>query len=229
MQTIRGFSFMIVTWLMYLAIPLLGWGILDWKGFFSSGPRAGYAITVVIVGLLVGYQAIENPEGIRGGKGDERKRSRRQSIVSSFMIFFLYFVLFFLPYADRRNIIVMNIGLVLQWIGLAFTAFGLGMIFWSGAALGKMYSTHVTIQAGHCLVISGLYSRIRHPRYLGVISMAFGSAFLFRSWLMLVICIPLTLLLLMRIKDEEEVMHKEFKEQWDDYCRRSWKLIPHIY
>jgi protein-S-isoprenylcysteine O-methyltransferase Ste14 len=229
MKALRGLSFMIVTLLMYLMIPLLGWGILDWKGFFSSGPRIGYAITVFIMGLLVGYQAIENPEGSRGGKGDERKRSRRQSIVSSFMIFFLYFALFFLPYTDRRNIAVMNIGLVLQWIALAFTVFGLGLIFWSGAALGKMYSTHVTVQADHYLVTSGLYRWIRHPRYLGVISMAFGFAFLFRSWPMLVIFLPLILILLMRIKDEEEVMRKEFKEEWDDYISRSWKLIPYIF
>jgi protein-S-isoprenylcysteine O-methyltransferase Ste14 len=229
MTFIRGFSFMIVTLLIYLAIPLLGWGILDWEGFFSSAPRTGYAITVVILGLLVGYQAMINPEGDRGGRGDERKRSRRQSVVSAFMIGFLYFVLFFLPYVDRRDIAVMNIRQILQWIGLAFTALGLGLIFWSGVALGKMYSTHVTVQEHHHLVTYGLYRQIRHPRYLGVISLAFGSAFLFRSWPMLVMCIPLVVILLIRIKDEEEIMRKEFKEEWDDYCSRSWKLFPNIY
>jgi protein-S-isoprenylcysteine O-methyltransferase Ste14 len=229
MTVLRGFSFMIVTLLMYLVIPLLGWGILDWQGFFSSAPRTGYAVTVIILGVLVGYQAMNNHEGIRGGRGDERKRSRRQSVVSSFMIGFLYFVLFFLPFADRRNIVVMNIGFVPQWIGLIFTIFGLGLIFWSGIALGKMYSTHVTVQEHHHLVTAGLYRWIRHPRYLGVIALAFGSTFLFRSWPMLVICNPLVFILLMRIKDEEDVMRKEFNEEWESYCRRSWKLIPYIY
>jgi protein-S-isoprenylcysteine O-methyltransferase Ste14 len=229
MTILRGFSFMIVTLLMYLVIPLLGWGILDWQGFLSSAPRTGYAGTVIILGLLVGYQAMNHPEGIRGGKGDERKRSRRQTIVSSFMIGFLYFALFFLPYADRRDIAVMNIGFISQWIGLAFTVFGLGLIFWSGVALGKMYSTHVTVQEQHYLVTSGLYRWIRHPRYLGVITLAFGSAFLFRSWPMLVVCIPLIVILLMRIKNEEDVMRKEFNEEWEDYCMRSWKLIPYLY
>lgn len=229
MKLLRGFSFMIVTLLMYLLIPLLGWGIVDWEGFFSSPPRISYAIAVGIMGLLVGYQAITNPEGIRGGRGDERKRSRRQSFVSLIMIGFLYFALFFLPYADRRNIAVMNIGLIIQWIGLAFTTIGLYLIFWSGIALGKMYSTHVTVQEHHYLVTSGLYHWIRHPRYLGVILMAIGSAILFRSWPMLVICLPLIAILLIRIKDEEEVLQKEFKEEWDDYCKRSWRLIPYIY
>ena len=229
MTIIRGFSFMIVTLLMYLAIPLLGWGILDWQGFLSNAPRIGYAVTVVILSLLVGFQAINNPEGIRGGRGDDRKRSPRQSIVSSFMVGFLYLTLFFLPFADRRDIAVMNIGLILQWIGLALTTFGLGLIFWSGVALGKMYSKHVTVQDNHHLVTSGLYRWIRHPRYLGVISMALGSAFLFRSWPMLVICNPLVVILLIRIKDEEEVMRKEFKEEWEGYCRRSWRLIPYVY
>jgi protein-S-isoprenylcysteine O-methyltransferase Ste14 len=229
MKMIRFISFMFVTVLMYLAIPLLGWGIMDWEGFFSSAPRTAYAISVFIVGLLVGYQTIENPDGIRGGKGDDSKRSRRQSIVSLCMIVFLYFALFFLPFADRRNIAVMDIGLVLQWLGLALTVGGLSLIFWSGAALGKMYSTHVTIQEQHHLVTVGLYRWIRHPRYLGVISMALGSAFLFRSWPMLILCVPLVAILLMRIKDEEEILQKEFLEQWDEYCKQSWKLIPYLF
>ena len=144
---------MIVTLLMYLVIPLLGWGIMDWDGFFSSSPRISYAVAVGIMGLLVGHQAIKNPEGIRGGRGDERKRSRRQSFVSLLMIGFLYFALFFLPYADRRNIAVMEIGLILQWIGLVLTTFGLVLIFWSG----------VTISNSSVLIVgTGQIKRSRH-------------------------------------------------------------------
>lgn len=59
--------------------------------------------------------------------------------------------------------------------------------------------------------------------------MAFGSGFLFRSWPMLILCVPLVAILLMRIKDEEEILQKQFLEQWDEYCKRSWKLIPYLY
>jgi hypothetical protein len=118
MRLLRGISYTVLTIMIYLAIPLIGWGILNWGEFFSNSARIVYAISITIMSLFVGYQAIENPDGFRSGKRVERKRSHRQSVVSLFMIGLLYFALFFLPFADRRNIDVMNLGTSSQWIGL---------------------------------------------------------------------------------------------------------------
>jgi len=229
MKYLRGLLFFASTVLLYLGLPFLGWGINHLRGFFAVAPRMGYALVVLIFGLAVGYQGIDNPEGVRGGHGDESKRVRRQTVLAYALSWILFAVLFFLPFADRRAIGTPGIGLGARWAGVALCALGYTLIFWSGLSLGRLYSAEVTIQKDHRLITSGLYCYIRHPRYLGALCVAFGLSLTFRSWIGLLLSVLLPGLLLERIRDEEALMHQEFGREWEDYCGRSWRLIPWLY
>ncbi|MBE9524456.1 MAG: isoprenylcysteine carboxylmethyltransferase family protein [Chloroflexi bacterium] len=229
MKYLRAVGSIIITLLVYLLLPLLGWGINDLPSFFSSYPRFGYAVLIILFALAVGYQAIDTPEGFRGSRGEESKRLHRQSIVAAMLIIILFGALFFLPLADRYGVGVMIGGQAVRWPGLSLAGFGLALIFWSGVALGKLYSAEVTIQKNHQLITTGLYRYIRHPRYLGVIFAALGLSLLFRSWIGLVVSIPLLGVLLSRIKDEEAVLYEEFGLEWETYRKQSWRLIPYLY
>jgi protein-S-isoprenylcysteine O-methyltransferase Ste14 len=52
---------------------------------------------------------------------------------------------------------------------------------------------------------------------------------LYRSWIALIVVVPLVVVLLVRIRDEERVLHEAFGTEWETYCQRSWKLLPFIY
>jgi protein-S-isoprenylcysteine O-methyltransferase Ste14 len=214
---------------IYLVPVLIGWGLDDLDGFFSVYPRLGYAVLVVMLGLAAGYQALDSPEGLRGGKGEEGKRLSRQTVVKVAVILLMYGALVFLPFADRRDIGVMFESQAARWPGLVLVGLGFALIFWSGFALGRFYSADVTIQKDHRLVTIGPYRRIRHPRYLGALFVAIGLAILFRSWIGLAVSVPFLGVILFRIKDEEVVLHQEFGQEWEAYCKRSWRLIPYIY
>ena len=229
MKYLRAVGFFFGTLGIYLVPPLLGWGIGDLRGFFSLYPRLSYAVLVAVLGLAVVYQAIDAPEGIRGGRGKEDKLIGRQSIVKVVVILAMYGVLVFLPFADRRSIGVMFEGQVLRWPGLVFAGMGFALIFWSGFALGRLYSADVTIQQDHRLITSGPYHHIRHPRYLGACLVAVGLPILFRSWIGLIGSALFLGVLLFRIKDEEALLHREFGPEWEAYCERSWRLIPYLY
>lgn len=229
MKCLRAVAFMLLTVLIYLGVPLLGWGVADLQGFLAAPPRLLYAGLVIAFGLAVGVLAIDAPEGIRGGRGDERKLVGRQHIVRRAVVLALYVFLAFLPFADRRAIGVLGDTPLLRWIGLILAALGLGLVFWSGLALGRMYSQEVTIQEGHRLVTDGPYRFVRHPRYAGVIAAAIGLALLFRSWIGLAAVAPLVAVLLFRIRDEEALMHREFGIEWEAYCRRTWRLAPGVF
>jgi len=226
---LRGISFSLSTLVMYLGIPLLGWGIAGFRNFFSIYPRLGYAVFIAILSLATGYQAINAPEGIRGRKGDKSKRLKRQSIVSVLIILLLFGVLIFLPYADRLGIGVLRDYPLVRWSGLFLVALGLTIIFWSGVTLGRMYSTEVTIQYNHELITSQIYRYIRHPRYFGALMLSLGLPLLFRSWIVLTLFIPFLIVILMRIRAEEAVLSEEFGHDWDQYSKQSWRLIPYVY
>jgi protein-S-isoprenylcysteine O-methyltransferase Ste14 len=226
---LRGLAYLAATVLLYLGVPLLGWGLGDVGGFISSAPRAAYAVIVALFGLAAAYQGVTGPEGIRGGSGQPGKMVRRQRVVRFVVVAMLYLALFGLPFADRRGIAVMAGGPGARWIGAALLAVGCGLILWSGYSLGRLYSPEVTIQDQHRLITGGAYRIIRHPRYLGAIAFAFGLALLFRSWIGLAACLPVVAILLFRIRDEERLMRQEFVQEWETYASHTWRLIPRVY
>jgi len=102
-------------------------------------------------------------------------------------------------------------------------------VFWSGITLGRLYSADVTIQENHHLVTSGLYRYVRHPRYLGAVFLGVGLSLAFRSWTGLVLSSAFISLILLRIRDEEALIHKELGQELEVYCELSWRLIPFLY
>ena len=229
MKYLRAITFCFSTILIYLGIPLLGWGINDIPDFFALYPRVGYVVIVIAFGLAIGFQAINAPEGISGDKGEAGKLIKRQTFVGTFMTLLLFGMLFLLPWADRHNVGTIFDNSLIRWLGVTFSGVGYTLIFWSGIALGKMYSAEVTIQKNHQLVTRGLYRYIRHPRYLGLIVAGLGMVGLFRSWLGLAAFVALVWILLLRIQDEEGLMRQEFGATWQAYCEQSWRLIPYLY
>ena len=153
----------------------------------------------------------------------------RQTLVKFVVILAMYGGLFFLPFADRRDLGVWVGGEVLRWMGLLGVGLGLGLVLWSGIALGRFYSPDVTLQKDHRLITTGLYGVLRHPRYLGVLLATPGLALLFRSWVGLAAFIPVLGIILFRIHDEEALLHQTFGMEWETYCQRSWRLLPYIY
>jgi len=225
----RSVLFFLATLLIYLGMPLVGWGLGGLRGFFSSPPLLGYAVVVVLFSLAVGFQAYNSIEGIRGKKGEAAKLVFRQTILRYILEISLYIALIFIPFFDRHGIGVFYDKDTLRWVGVGFSLLGYGLIFWSGLALGRQYSADVTIQENHRLVTNSIYHFIRHPRYLGIIALSIGMSCVFRTWIGLLATLFFLAMLLYRIKDEEAVMHQEFGPEWEAYCTRSWRLIPYIY
>ena len=179
MRILRGIGFFFSTMLIYLGTILLGWGVADLRGFFSLEPRLVYAIIVLALAFGVGYQAVDAPEGIRGSTGRGDKLVSRQSVLRYLVTFSLFAGLILLPCADRHGVGTLADSQLVRWIGVGLFGFGIGLVYWSGLALGRMYSAEVTLQEGHRLITDGPFRYLRHPRYAGAILIAFGLSLTF--------------------------------------------------
>jgi protein-S-isoprenylcysteine O-methyltransferase Ste14 len=79
------------------------------------------------------------------------------------------------------------------------------------------------------LVTNGIYGRVRHPSYLGLLIMGLGWALTFRSGVGVVLAALVIPPLLARIRSEEALLQSQFGEEYDSYRRRTSRLIPGIY
>lgn len=226
MRTVPGFlGKLLIGFVLYVVLPLLGWGILDVAGFFSHALRLAYVVLILLlqVLLLLRFPAM----GREAGTGS--KSVARQRIAIVLLQVLSLAVVFFAPFDDRRGLLPLVASAFWRGFGLLLIAFGFTLMAWAEDALGKFFSIQVAIQQDHRLVDSGPYRRLRHPRYLGIILFNIGMALVFRSGLTLILSAALILVLLWRIRDEECLLRETFGQEWQEYRKRSWRLLPFIY
>ncbi len=131
-------------------------------------------------------------------------------------------------YTDRRDMATID-GDLARYLGLALFTVGCMLRLAPVIVLGRRFSGLVAIQEGHELVTSGLYRVIRHPSYLGLLVMQFGWALVFRSALGVAVSLLVLPPLVARMNSEEALLQSEFGEQYSEYRRRTWRLLPFVY
>jgi protein-S-isoprenylcysteine O-methyltransferase len=118
----------------------------------------------------------------------------------------------------------------LQIVGLVVMGAGIVLRSIAIAQLGRLHSPNVAVQAGHRVVDTGLYRRVRHPSYLGALIAFFGCALALGNWLAVVAVMALTVpAYLLRIHEEEAALADVLGEPYRDYQARTHRLVPGLY
>jgi len=112
--------------------------------------------------------------------------------------------------------VVMLIGFIVRWAAII--------------QLRKAFTVDVSFSEGQELKSDGLYKRIRHPSYLGLLLILFGlSLGMGNIWSVIVVTIPMFLTINYRIIVEERLLCSEFGESYSQYKSRTRRLIPGVY
>jgi protein-S-isoprenylcysteine O-methyltransferase Ste14 len=115
------------------------------------------------------------------------------------------------------------------WIaGLITTALGVGIAIYARLSLGSNWSGMVTLKAGHELIRNGLYGRIRHPIYTGILVGMFGTAMIrghLRGWIGLGILLTS---FYVKARREERFLQQEFGEAFDAHMRQTGMFLPKL-
>jgi protein-S-isoprenylcysteine O-methyltransferase Ste14 len=106
----------------------------------------------------------------------------------------------------------------------------LGIFYRSHRDLGRNWSASLELREGHVLVTNGIYRSIRHPMYTSIFLLAIGQALLLANWIAgPALLVTFTLMFLSRLHSEERMMLDKFGAQYEEYRRRSKRLIPGIW
>ena len=86
----------------------------------------------------------------------------------------------------------------------------------------KAAETHRTDR----VVVSGVYSVVRHPQYVGGLLAHVGVSFLLSAWYSLLFTPAMILVIYLISRKEEEELGKEFGEEYAHYKKKVPMLIP---
>jgi protein-S-isoprenylcysteine O-methyltransferase Ste14 len=115
-------------------------------------------------------------------------------------------------------------------IALTLLAAGLAVRWTAILTLGRFFTSNIAIQTGHRLVDTGIYKFVRHPSYSGLLLAFLGIGCAHANWISVAsLMIPVTAALLYRIAKEEQVLRAALGGAYDDYCRRTKRLVPLVF
>jgi protein-S-isoprenylcysteine O-methyltransferase Ste14 len=117
-----------------------------------------------------------------------------------------------------------------RYVGIPFLVAGIVVRIAARLTLGKHFSGLVQTTERHRLVTSGIYSCIQHPAYLGYLCLLFGFPVCFGSIggfaCAVVTGIPA---LSYRIRIEEKALLEWFGDEYEQYRRRTRRLVPFVW
>lgn len=107
---------------------------------------------------------------------------------------------------------------------------GLLAMRWADYTLGHNLSVTLQIKPGHSLITEGPYRWVRHPIYVATLMFALGMS-LVSSNVLVAACFLGGMLLLcaVRIPQEEDMMVRQFGDEYRRYMQRTGRLLPRLY
>jgi protein-S-isoprenylcysteine O-methyltransferase Ste14 len=88
----------------------------------------------------------------------------------------------------------------------------------------------LALRAGHRLVTGGVYRRIRHPMYGGLLLYALGQALIVPNWVAGPSNVVIMAVLVgCRLKSEEQMLREQFGDEYASYQARTRRLVPGVW
>lgn len=198
-------------------------GILWWiTGAHRSDRGAALLVAHLVLFLGITLERLTVPAWVEGWQSDRRSKAR---LGLAFML------TVGVSFAERgRHPLLpvppaVELGLLIA--GVVVVAAGMGLRQWAIHTLGHYFTDRARIVDDHQLVQHGLYARVRHPAYLGLVLVYAGYPIMLGSVLGAATCaLAAPWALRFRIRTEEEVLARHFGAAWDAYAARTPALWP---
>jgi protein-S-isoprenylcysteine O-methyltransferase Ste14 len=90
-------------------------------------------------------------------------------------------------------------------------------------------AANITVEADQKVVATGLYGLVRHPMYMGALVMILGLPLALGSYWGLVGLIPVAVVFVVRVSDEEKVLNQELAGYPDYTHQVHYRLVPYVW
>ena len=219
-RTILGFTQLIVFLGVALFVP--AWTLDFWQAWVYIFVFAGAAALITVYLWNHDRKLLESR--VKAGPGAEKEKSQKLIQVFASLAFIGTLVL---PSLDRHFL----------WsrVPLAFIVWGDALVALGFLAVFIVYkentftSATIEVAAGQRVISTGPYAIVRHPMYAGALLMLFATPIALGSWWGLTMFIPMALVIVLRLRDEEIFLQKSLPG-YREYCGKvRFHLVPYIW
>jgi protein-S-isoprenylcysteine O-methyltransferase Ste14 len=112
--------------------------------------------------------------------------------------------------------------------GSALTYAGIAFAIWARYHIAQYWSATVALRAGHQLIQTGPYARIRHPIYTGMLLAVLGTAIAVGRFRALAGFAVILAGFTWKSKREESLLAGQFGPAFDEHRRRTGFFLPRL-
>jgi protein-S-isoprenylcysteine O-methyltransferase Ste14 len=119
---------------------------------------------------------------------------------------------------------------VVFFAGVGLMIGGAAFRWYSASLLGKYFTFDVATHSGQTIVERGPYRYIRHPSYTGALLSSIGFGLAMGNWAGLLAGVScLCAAYAYRIPVEERALVSALGEPYQQYLKRTWRLVPFLF
>jgi protein-S-isoprenylcysteine O-methyltransferase Ste14 len=218
--TARTFLIGAIAFAVLLFLP--AWTLTYWQAWV-------FIVVFMASANAIGvYLTLKNPELLerrkRGGPAAEQNMA--QKIIISIAI--LGWVALLVFCALDHRFVWSPVPLLVSWVGNVLIVLGFLIDFFVFRENSYGGSTVQTF-ADQKVISTGLYARVRHPMYMGVLIMMIGVPLALGSWWGLTILALMVPVLVWRILDEEKLLKNDLPGYREYAQKVHYRLVPYLW
>jgi len=168
------------------------------------------------------------------GKEKGKKIGEICGLISGWGFFFFWIGIWVSPQPRFTISLLQNLSVLVPVINFSIPLFHLvvsALFIVPGAWIAINGVKEVTLKVAEThrtdkIIITGVYSIIRHPQHLGALLAHMGISFLFSAWYSLLFTPLMVVLIYLISRKEEEELIREFGKEYKDYKKKVGMFLP---
>lgn len=219
-KALGGLLFLVICLAIMLFLP--AWTLDYWQAWTFLAVFTASVLAITVYLMKKDPQLLERR--VNAGPGAEKEKSQK---IIQFVAQIAFIAVLVFPSVDHR----------FQWstvpsyivvAGDILVALGLLIVFF---VFKENTFTSAIIEVGteQKVISTGPYALVRHPMYIGALVMLLGVPLALGSWWGLFAIIPITLVIVLRLLDEENFLVKTLPDYSEYRNKVRYRLVPFIW
>ena len=207
---------------MAAALFLPAWTLNFWQAWVYLSIFAAASALITVYLWKCDHKLLESR--LKAGPRAEKEATQKSIQALASLAFIGTLVL---PSLDRR-FLWSHVPLVCVIAGDVLVALGFLVVFFV-YKVNTFTSATIEVAPGQRVISTGPYAFVRHPMYAGALVMLFATPIALGSWWGILMAIPMTLVIVLRLLDEEKFLLRSLPG-YAEYCIKvRFHLAPHIW